>query len=237
MMVDVLAIGAHPDDADIGVGGILCKLAKAGRRVGILDLTRGELGTRGLVKERAEEAAEAARLLGVAERNNAGLPDGALANVLEQRRVVAEHIRRLRPRIVLAPMDNDRHPDHDAAHALVRDAAYFAGLVKWDAEGEPHRPDQMYYYRVYGNDTDVAFVVNITEEFEQKQRALKAFRSQFHNPDYEGVETFVSSPAFWRSIETRASYWGSRIGMAYGEALHTLTPIGLETLPGLENPA
>ena len=234
MSVDVLAIGAHPDDADIGVGGILCKMANAGKRVAILDLTRGELGTRGLVKERAEEAAEAARILGVSERINAGLPDGALANVPEQQRTVAEHIRRLKPRIVLAPLANDRHPDHEAAHALVRDAAYFAGLVKWEAEGAPHRPSGIYYYRVYGNDTEVAFVVNISDEFEQKREALKAFRSQFHNPDYEGVETFVSSPAFWRAIETRAAYWGSRIGMAYGEALHALTPVGLDTLPGLE---
>mgnify|MGYP002619857306 CR=1 FL=1 len=235
MTVEVLAIGAHPDDADIGVGGILCKLAKAGKRVGILDLTRGELGTRGTVEERTKEAAEAARILGVAERANAGLPDGGLANTLEQQRVVAGHIRRLRPRILLAPLDRDRHPDHDAAHALVRDSAYFAGLAKWEADREPHRPERIFWYRVYGDDTKVTFVMNITDEFAQKREAMQAFRSQFHNPDYKAPETFVSSPAFWNAIETRAAYWGSRIGVAYGEALHSLSPVGLETLPGLEN--
>lgn len=237
MTVEILAIGAHPDDADIGVGGILCAAAAAGHTVDILDLSQGELGTRGTPAERAAEALEAARILGIRGRHNAHLPDGGIANTPEQRVAVVRHLRHLRPRIVLSPMGQDRHPDHDAAHELVRDALHLAGLSKLACEGSPHRPERVFYYRVYGDDSAPACVVNVTPVFDTKLEALRAFRSQFHNPSYDAPETFVSSPAFWDGIKTRAAYWGSRIGVAYAEPLHTLGPLGVDSLPGLETTA
>jgi bacillithiol biosynthesis deacetylase BshB1 len=235
--VEVLAVGPHPDDVEIGLGGTLAKLSAAGHGVGILDLTRGEMGTRGTLEERTAEAQEAAALLGVAVRENAGLPDSGLANNDEQRQTVARVIRRLRPGLLLAPLDNDRHPDHEAAHALVRDANYMAGLSKLDAEGAPHRAPSVLYYRVYGDPTPPDLVIDISETFATKMTALKAHASQFHNPAYEGEETYVSSTGFWRAIETRAAWWGSRVGVAYGEPLYSRGPIGLAFPPGLKGQA
>ena len=229
---DVLAVGAHPDDVEVGVGGIVAKLVKQGRRVAILDLTQGELGTRGTIEERQSEAQSAAAVLGVLLRVNAKLPDGSLANVRPMQAKVAYLIRELRPRIVLCPMHTDRHPDHDAAHYLVRDANYFAGLKKIDIDKEPHRAEQVYYYRVYGEPTPPSAVIDIGDTFATKLDALRAHKSQFFNLGFEGPATYVSSEAFWNSITTRATYWGGWIGTTYGEPIYSDAPIGLSTLPG-----
>ena len=234
MPVDILAIGAHPDDVEVGIGGLVRKLSLAGRRVGILDLTQGELGSRGTVEERRQEAADAARILGVADRQNACLPDGALANTSEMQRVLVPLLRRFRPRVLLAPYDNDRHPDHSAAHALARDANYFAGLARIETDAPPHRAPVVYYYRVYGEPTTPQFVVDITGEFDTKLEALRAHRSQFFNPEYEGTPTYVSSEQFWDSIRVKAAYWGKCIGVAYGEPLYVQTPLGVNVPPGME---
>lgn len=234
MNADILAIGPHPDDADIGVGGILAKAAAAGKRVVIADLTRGELGTRGTPDERAAEAQAAARILGAAARENLGLPDGAVANTETQRTAVAALIRRHRPRILLAPMANDRHPDHEAAHALVRDAAYLAGLAKFAAEGDPWRPSRIYYYRVYGDPEPPAILIDVSAVFATKLAALREFTSQLYNPSYEGAETFVASKAFWEGIARRAAHWGAQIGVAHAEPLTALAPIAMQWPPGLE---
>ncbi len=234
MSVDVLAIGAHPDDIEAGAGGVVIALARQGYRVGALDLSRGELGSRGSVAERDEEARQAARVLGVAERLNAGLPDGGIANTPEQQKAVVRHIRHFQPRIILAPMNHDRHPDHNAAHDLVRDANFFAGLTEFDAPPPPHRADIVYGYRVHGASAVPEIVIDISEVFEQKMEAMAAYRSQFHNPDYDGPATYVASKEFWDSVRTRASYWGHRIGVEYGEPLFASLPIGLTTPPGLQ---
>ena len=234
MTVDVLAVGPHPDDVDLAVGGILHKLARQGYATGILDLTRGEMATRGSVGERAKEAAAAARILKVARRGNVGLPDGALANTDEQRRTLALFLRSFRPRILIAPYPNDRHPDHEAAHVLVRDANYLAGLSRFDVAGEPHRADHVYYYRVYKDVERPDLVIDISDDFETKLEALRAYRSQFQNPEYKGESTYVASGAFWENIRIRAEYWGATIGVTYGEGLYTDGPIGLDTLPGLK---
>lgn len=233
--VEVLAIGAHPDDVEVGIGGLMFKLAGQGLQTGILDLTRGEMGTRGTPEERAVEAAEAAKVLGVGHRANAGLPDGGVADCEDQRLTVIRWLRLFRPRILLAPFDADRHPDHEAAHHLVRNANYLAGLERIETDRPPHRASTVYYYRVYGDSTPPQLIVNISEEFEVKMNALKAYRSQFHNPEYAGTPTYVSSEGFWQSIQTRAAHWGQHIGAAYGETLYALEPIAVDVPPGVES--
>jgi len=234
LAVDVMAVGAHPDDVELGAGGLLHKLARLGHRTAILDLTRGEMGSRGSVEERMAEAQAAAAILGVVRRANAGLPDSALSNTHEFRLRVIPFIRAFRPQIVLAPMDNDRHPDHSAAHHLVRDAAYFAGLTRIDTEQEPHRPPIIYFYHPYREEGMPSLIVDVSDDFEAKLEALRAHASQFFNPAYVGPETHISGKAFWESIQTRAAYWGSRIGASYGEAFYAEGSIGVGLLPGLE---
>jgi bacillithiol biosynthesis deacetylase BshB1 len=232
--VDVLAVGAHPDDVELGVGGLLRKLTRRGVRVAILDLTRGEMSSRGTVEERAKEAARGAEILGVSQRENAGLPDGAVANINDQQLRVIPYIRRFRPRILLATMENDRHPDHSAAHALVRDAAYFSGLSKIETDAAPYRPPTIYYYHPYYEDKNPPMIVDISDYFDVKIEALRAHASQFYNPAYIGAPTHISTESFWESIRTRAAYWGMRVGAAYGEPLYSLGPVGLDIPPGLE---
>lgn len=230
---DVLAVGAHPDDVEVGVGGIVAKLVRQGLRVAILDLTEGEMGSRGTVEERRAEAAAAAKVLGVAHRVNAQLPDGGIANTDAMRATLITILRTVRARVLLCPMHTDRHPDHEAAHYLVRDANYLSGLAKVDGGQTPHRAAQVFYYRVYGEPTPPSAVIDISDTFDTKLSALRAYGSQFFNPGYEGAATYVSSEAFWNSIAARAAYWGGRIGARYGEPIYSDAPIGFSTLPGL----
>lgn len=237
MSADVLAIGAHPDDADLGVGGLLRSIADAGRRTAILDLTQGEMGSRGTVEERQTEAAESARILGVAERRNAMLPDGGVANTPACRDAVIRVIRDLAPRVIFAPMAPDRHPDHVAAHDLVRDANFFAGVHGVDTGQAPHRAAAVYYYHAYQEiDQMPTHVADISAAFGRKMEALRAFRSQFYNPDYPGPETHIASKHFWDNIAMRAAYWGGRIGVSHGEPLYGRMPVALKLPPELEEP-
>lgn len=235
MNVDVLAIGAHPDDAELGVGGTLIKLAKRGFRTGLLDLTRGELASRGTPEERNAEAYEAGRKLGLATRLCAALPDGGICNTPEQRLPVINHIRTLRPAVLLAPYGPERHPDHTAAHELVRDANFFAGVKGIDTGHEPYRVPTVYFYFPYHQPPEPpALVVDITQDFELKLAALEQHKSQFHNPNYAGArETYVSSRAFWEAITTRAAYWGGRVGVRFGEPLFAEIPFGCDLPPGV----
>jgi len=235
IVVDVLAVGAHPDDVELGVGGLLHKLSQHGHVVGILDLTRGEMGTRGTPEERAAEAAAAADILGVARRENACLPDGQLVNHTEQQRQIIPLLRSFRAKTLLLPQGRDRHPDHRAAYDLVRDAAYFAGLAKIETGQEPYRPAFTYYYHPYYQDnTTPHFVVDVSEHFEAKLAAIAAYGSQFYNPAYPGKATYISSETFWQTIKVRAAYWGGRVNVAYGEPLSADLPVRLLMLPGLE---
>ena len=235
MSLDVLAIGAHPDDVELGVGGTLLLLADQGYRVCILDLTRGEAGSRGTVKERMKEADKAAGLLEVDDRYNAELPDGGLTNSTEQQRKLIPFIRALRPAVILCHRRNDRHPDHRTARDLVRDANFFSGVASIATDEGPYRAPFIYYYNPYFDD-DAApdIVMDVSEVFEDKLKALEAYKSQLFNPAFEGPDTRVSSEEFWEAIRTRAAYWGSRIGAEYGEPLYVDGPLPLTTLPGLE---
>lgn len=234
MSFDVLAIGAHPDDLELGIGGLLHKLTQHGYRVAILDLTRGEMGTNGTPEQRLEEAHAAARILGVEDRVNAGLPDGAVANTTEQQRAVIPFIRKYRPKMLFATMTPDRHPDHAAAHALVRDANFFSGLAKIDTGQEPYRTPRAYYYHPYTEAETPSLIVDITGHMDAKLESLRAHASQFHQPGQEKRPTRIASKEFWDSIETRAAYWGARINAAHGEALYSLDLIGTDLPPGLE---
>ena len=235
MNVDVLAIGAHPDDVDLGVGGTLLLLAAQGFTSAILDLTQGEAASRGTADERVREADRSARVLQVRERYNAELPDGGVANTPEQRLRLIPFIRALRPTVILNHHPTDRHPDHGQAHALVRDANFFAGVATVDADDEPYRAPHILNYHPYQDSADPpAVIMDVTDFFERKLRALKSFKSQLYNPGYAGPETYVSSPEFWDNITTRAAYWGSRVGVAYGEPLFASGPLLMNYLPGLE---
>lgn len=234
MAVDVLAIGAHPDDVELGVGGLMALCASQGLSTAILDLTRGEMSSRGTPKEREHEAAAAAKILSVSDRENAHLPDGGIQNTQEQQRILIPILRRLAPRVLMTHHHADRHPDHRAAHDLVRDANYFAGLSAIEGEDPPHRASELYYFHPYYQGTEApSIVIDVSEHMETKLEALRAHKSQFHNPDYGGTETMVSSSSFWEGIRTRAAFWGNSAGVPYAEALYIDGPVKLNGLPGV----
>lgn len=230
--VDVLAIGAHPDDAEIGCAGVLIMSADAGRRVAVADLTAGELATHGSPDERATEARRAAEIMGLSQREALGLPDGGLGTKHEQRAAVVNLLRELRPRIVLAPQAEDRHPDHAAAGELTRAACFLAGVAKF-GHGSPHRPSRLYHYMLHQPFTP-SFVVDITAVWERKLAAAGAYASQFGLPSDE-ARTAIGGRRFLELLEDRASLYGAMIGVERGEAFRTAGPLGLAALPGLED--
>ncbi len=215
--VEVLAVGAHPDDVELGCGGTLVHLARLGRGVGLLDLTRGEAGTRGTPETRAAEAAESARILGARFRDGLDLGDGNLrADRAAELEVIAV-IRRRRPRLVFAPLPNDRHPDHVRAGRLVADAAFYAGLRSLETGLPPHRPQQVVYYPSTFL-AEPTFLVDVTGTLETKLAAVRAFRSQFFDPASKEPATFISSPEFLEGVTARARAFGrlANVGAAEG---------------------
>lgn len=219
--LDVLAISAHPDDIELACGGTIIKLVKQGHKVGIVDLTEGELGTRGTPEIRAKEAVEATGLLGVHIRECLGLPDGNIENSVENRKRLICSIRRHRPDVLLFPFHNDRHPDHANAHVLCREAWFFSGLEKIEtldnkARQEPHRP-RAYYNYMQWFEFIPSFIVDITAEYDQRMTAVRAFKSQFYDPDSKERGTALSSPEFMEMLRTRLEYYGDQIGKRYGE--------------------
>jgi len=238
MSVDLLAVGAHSDDVELGIGGTIHKLTRHGWKVVILDLTQAEMSTRGTPASRCEEAKRAAAALGVERRENAGLPDAGLVNTPEQRNTIIPFVREFQPKVVVTLMQNDRHPDHHAAMQLVYDACFLAGLKKIDTGQNPYRPKTFYYFHPYTEGEKApSMIVDISEDFEAKLTALKCYESQFHNPDYSGDETYIASRDFWDGIETRARHWGRQIGVRFGEPLHSHGPVGVAFPPGLGEPS
>ena len=215
--VEILAVGAHPDDVELGCGGTLALLARRGRSVGILDLTRGEAGTRGTPETRAAEAAESARILGALFRDGLDLGDGNLRTDRAAELEVVEVIRRRRPRLVFAPLPNDRHPDHVRAGRLVADAAFYSGLRSLGTGRAPHRPQQVVYYPSTFL-AEPTFLVDVTEALETKLAAVRAFRSQFFDPGSKEPATFISSPEFLEGVTARARSFGrlANVGAAEG---------------------
>lgn len=218
---DLLAIAAHPDDVELTCGGTLIKAAKQGYRTAIIDLTGGETGTHGSAAVRAEEAARAAKVLGVAERVNAGLPDAALHNTDDTRRAVVELIRRFAPRVVILPYPIGRHPDHRIASELSRDASYLAGLKNYPAGGPPHRPAKVLYTLAYREDAvKPTFVVDISDEFETKLAAIRCYASQFDGKMAAG-EIFPAGGDIYENVRMHCARYGSLIRTAYGEPYFT----------------
>ncbi len=219
MPVDVLAFGPHPDDVELAMGGTLLKLQAAGYRTGIVDLTSGEMGTRGTAELRAREAEEAAKLLGVSVRRNLDLGDGRLEPSSVAKRKVAEVIRELEPRIVFTNYPENNHPDHTAAGPLVAEAAYLAGLRKLEASGEPHRPNRVLYYLV-PHKVAPSFIVDVSPFHEKKMTAVRAYASQLFAPGSGDPATFISQPGFLSRVDALDRYYGALIDADFGEAFY-----------------
>ena len=229
MELDVLAFAAHRDDIELTCGGTMIKLVDQGYRTGIVDLTAGEMGTRGSAEEREQEAARAAKILGVQVRDNLGIPDANIEINRENKVKVIKAIRRYRPRLVLLPYWEDRHPDHAHAGQLVFEAAFFAGLSKLDTGQPRHRPEKLAYYMCHYR-FEPSFIVDVTEQHERKMEAIRAYRSQVYNPDYPGEQTLISSPEYFESIEVRSRYYGGLIGKKHGEPFLTREKLELENI-------
>jgi bacillithiol biosynthesis deacetylase BshB1 len=236
--LDLLAIGAHPDDVELACGGTLALAAARGRRVGILHLTRGEAGTRGTVEERRREAERAAEALGAACLEFLDCGDGGLATGEAEENAVVGVLRRWRPELVLGPAAADRHPDHGRAHRLVEAAAFYAGLARRGGEGEPHRPAAVFSYMQH-DPFPPSFVVDVTASWPAKMAALDAYRSQIHQPGRgrrREPPTKVASRDFRLAIEGRARHFGMLIGAAFGEPFLSRLPLAvrdpMDLLPG-----
>lgn len=231
---EIAALCAHPDDAELTMGGTLALEAARGRRVAIVDLTRGESGSRGTPETRAGEAAEAARILGASHRESLGLPDSRLSSVPEQRDVIVEALRRLRPRVVMLPHWKQRHPDHTAASRLVYDACFVAGLRAYRPElGGAFRPAKLVYATSVTEAEEVkpSFIVDITPFWEIKLKAIAAFASQFAASPGERVA--LSLDGFRRAAELSARRAGQRIGVEFGEGFVTREPLRVDDLLSL----
>jgi len=225
----ILACGAHPDDVEIACGATLALAARQGHDTVILDLTRGEMGSNGDPELRAAEAAEAGRILDVGERHQAGLPDGHLnARDEGQRRAAVEWLRRLRPELLIIPARENRHPDHDQAHLLMKEAVFLAGLARFEAEGEPARPRAVYETmerRIFRPD----FVVDVSSLRDLKDDALRAYRSQFIR-ESGASPTLINDPAFLEAIRARDRYFGELAGCAWAEPFRALELLRLANL-------
>jgi bacillithiol biosynthesis deacetylase BshB1 len=232
--LDILAIAAHRDDAELTCGGTLIKAAARGQRTGIVDLTQGEMGTRGSAELRAREASDAAELLGVAARENAGLPDAMIENTPATRAQIAGLIRKFRPRVVIAPAPQGRHPDHRVAAELIRDACFLAGLAKLDPATAPHRPKKVVHCITYRQHFDKpTFVIDISAEFEQKMAAVRCYGSQFEGAIQAG-EVYPTGEPLYDVIRYHASHYGSLIRTRYGEPFFTYETMRVDDIATLE---
>lgn len=215
MNLDILAIAAHPDDVEQTCGGTLIKMAEKGYRTGILDLTAGDMGTRGTPEVRLEEAAAAAKILLVSHRENMHFPDARLENTISARMSLAVKIRELRPRTVILPYWEGRHPDHYRAAELGYEACFLAGLKKLDEYSEPHRPFKIIYSSLYANVTP-SFVVDISTQFERRMAALLAYRSQYGTGG-EGSDLFPQEQEIRERLGAVARFYGNLVGVKYAE--------------------
>ena len=227
MKLDILAIGSHPDDVELGCGGTVALLAERGLKVGIVHLTRGEAGTRGPGEERRAEAEAAAALLGAAELELLDCGDGALRTGPEEEDALIAVLRRYRPDLILGPSPSDRHPDHGRAHRLVAAASYYAGLAG-RGKSEPHRPAAVFSYMQH-DPFEPSFIVDVSSTWQRKLEALAAYTSQLHQPGGCRDEplTKVASPEFRAAVVGRAQHFGLVVGAAYGEPFWSRLPLAV----------
>lgn len=225
MNIDIMIFTAHPDDAEISIGGTIAKLVKQNRTVGIIDLTKGELGTRGSAETREMEAESASKILGIAARDNLNIPDGKVRPSQEYIEKVIVQIRKYRPQIIFAPYFNDRHPDHIGAGQIVKEAMFLSGLPKIvttenGTVQDACRPKKLFYFMMT-YEFEPTFIVDISETLETKIKAIKAFKTQFYDPNSNAPETFISRPGFIRNIEARAKFYGFQIRKEFGEPFYS----------------
>lgn len=239
LKLDILVLPVHPDDAELGCAGTILKEIALGKKVGIVDLTRGELGTRGTAEIRDKEAADAAKILGLAVRDNLSIPDGFFENTKEYQLKVIEAIRRFKPEIVITNAYHDRHPDHGRASQLVEDSAFLAGLRKVETSyngevQEAWRPNLVLHF-IQDNYIKPDILIDVTDHWGKKVESIRAFGSQFFNPDWEDEpQTYISSPAFIEVIEARAREFGKSIGVKYAEGFTSKKILGVDNLFSLK---
>ncbi|MCB9227957.1 MAG: bacillithiol biosynthesis deacetylase BshB1 [Chitinophagales bacterium] len=234
MKLDILAIGAHPDDIELACSGTLLKHAKMGKKVGVLDLTKGQLGTRGTPEQRLQEANDAAKILKLAVRENLQMEDGYFVNDADHQKKIITAIRKYRPDVLLINAPDDRHPDHGKAAQLAKDAAFYAGLRKIETtfqgvEQKAWRPKNVYHY-IQAKYLKPDFVVDISEEQEEKMKAILAYKSQFYNPNSNEPDTFISSNAFLQFVEARGREMGQICEVAYAEGFIGTRYLGVHDL-------
>jgi bacillithiol biosynthesis deacetylase BshB1 len=224
MNLDILIFAAHPDDAELSMGGTIARFSAEGLKVGVVDLTKGEMSTRGKPKMRAKETADATKILRLKVRENFGLKDGDIALSNSAFNKVVSAIRKYKPSIVFAPYLNDRHPDHVDVSNLIKRAVFKSGLKKFKTTGDGikpihYRPEKIFYYmQTYL--FNPSFIVDISEHFSSKMKAVKAFKSQFHNAKLKEEDTFISRPEFLDYVEARAKFYGFQIRKKYGEPFY-----------------
>ncbi|HEY8929620.1 MAG TPA: bacillithiol biosynthesis deacetylase BshB1 [Mucilaginibacter sp.] len=235
LKLDILVLSVHPDDAELGCAGTILKHNALGYKTGIVDLTRGELGTRGSAEIRDKEAAESGRILGLAARENIGIPDGFFENTKEYQLKIIEMIRKYQPEIVITNAYHDRHPDHGRANKLVEEAAFLAGLRKiettYDGKTQQEwRPKQVLHF-IQDNYIKPDILVDVTDFWDKKIESIHAFGSQFHNPEWEDEpQTYISSPEFIQVVEARAREFGKSIGVKFAEGFTSRKILGVDNL-------
>lgn len=238
MKLDILAFGVHPDDVELGCSGTLMAALAEGKKVGIVDLTRGELGTRGTPETRKAEAAAAAAIMGISIRENLGIADGFFQNDETNQRKVIEAIRKYRPEIILANAPEDRHPDHGRSAKLVSDAAFLAGLRKIETKDEAGqlqeawRPSYVFHY-IQDRFIQPSFVVDITKYMDKKIESVLAYTTQFNSSGGDEPQTYISSPQFLETVKARAMMLGKRIGVGYAEGYITEKIIGINSFDAI----
>ena len=240
MKLNILAIGVHPDDVELGCSGTLINEIKKGKKVGIVDLTQGELGTRGTAETRYQEAANAAKIIGVNIRENLKMRDGFFKNDEEHQLQLIRVVRKYQPEIVIGNILNDRHPDHGRAGHLISDACFLSGLVKIETKDEvgqlqpKWRPKYvLQYLQDWYHEPDL--IIDISDVFEQRMQSIEAYTTQFHTSDNstEGPQTYISTPDFLDSVTARARMLGKRIGVKYAEGFLSEKKIGISSLDAL----
>lgn len=236
LKLDILVLSVHPDDAELGCAGTILKHIAQGRKAGIVDLTRGELGTRGSAEIRDKEAAESGRILGLSARENLAIPDGFFENTKEYQLKIIAAIRKFQPEILITNAYHDRHPDHGRANKLVEDAAFLAGLRKIETHGadgelqEAWRPKQVLHF-IQDNYIHPDILIDVTDFWDKKIESIRAFGSQFHNPEWtDEPQTYISSPEFIQVVEARAREFGKSINVKYAEGFTSRKILGVDSL-------